>query len=163
MASDVYLQIEGIKGESTDDKHKDWIELVSVDWGVKQPTSGTLSTSGGHTIGRAEFSPLACAKIADLSSPKLMELCAAGKTIPKAKLRFVRADGSGSINYYEVELDNVLVAANKKTFAGSGLLHETFDLYYTKIKEKYTQQKIAGGTGGNTASGWDLASNKVAG
>lgn len=33
MASDVYLQIEGVKGESTDDKHKDWIELVGVDWG----------------------------------------------------------------------------------------------------------------------------------
>jgi type VI secretion system secreted protein Hcp len=28
MANDVYLQIEGIKGESLDDKHKDWIEVV---------------------------------------------------------------------------------------------------------------------------------------
>jgi type VI secretion system secreted protein Hcp len=28
MALDAYLQIEGIKGESTDDKHKDWIEVV---------------------------------------------------------------------------------------------------------------------------------------
>jgi type VI secretion system secreted protein Hcp len=28
MANDVYLQIEGIKGESTDDKHKEWIEVV---------------------------------------------------------------------------------------------------------------------------------------
>lgn len=28
MAIDAYLQIEGIKGESTDDKHKDWIECV---------------------------------------------------------------------------------------------------------------------------------------
>jgi type VI secretion system secreted protein Hcp len=31
-----------------------------------------------------------------------------------------------------------------------------------KIKWKYTQQKIAGGSGGNTAGGWDLATNKVA-
>ena len=30
MAIDVYLQIDGIKGESQDDKHKDWIELTSV-------------------------------------------------------------------------------------------------------------------------------------
>jgi type VI secretion system secreted protein Hcp len=28
MAIDVYLQIDGIKGESQDDKHKDWIEVV---------------------------------------------------------------------------------------------------------------------------------------
>jgi hypothetical protein len=27
-ATDVYLNIDGIKGESTDDKHKDWIEIL---------------------------------------------------------------------------------------------------------------------------------------
>jgi type VI secretion system secreted protein Hcp len=26
MAIDAYLQIEGIKGESADDKHREWIE-----------------------------------------------------------------------------------------------------------------------------------------
>lgn len=30
MASDVYLQIEGIKGESADGRHKDWIECQSA-------------------------------------------------------------------------------------------------------------------------------------
>jgi type VI protein secretion system component Hcp len=28
-AIDTFLNIDGIKGESTDDKHKDWIELQS--------------------------------------------------------------------------------------------------------------------------------------
>ena len=28
MAIDVYLQIDGIKGESTDDRHQGWIECV---------------------------------------------------------------------------------------------------------------------------------------
>jgi hypothetical protein len=32
MAIEAYLQIEGIKGESTDDKHKDWIEVSHVNW-----------------------------------------------------------------------------------------------------------------------------------
>lgn len=162
MASDVYLQIDGIKGESNDDKHKDWIELVGVSWGVAQPTGCTVSTAGGHTIGRAEFHPISCTKLVDLCSPKLMELVATGKTIPKARLSFVRADGGGSIRYYEIELDNVIVAYNIKSFAGAGLLHESFELRFTKIKERYTQQKIAGGTGGNTASGWDLATNMQA-
>jgi type VI protein secretion system component Hcp len=29
-------------------------------------------------------------------------------------------------------------------------------------ERRYTQQRIAGGAGGNTAGGWDLASNRVA-
>ena len=49
MAIDVYLQIDGIKGESQDDRHKDWIECTSVNWGVSQPRSATASTGGGHT------------------------------------------------------------------------------------------------------------------
>jgi type VI protein secretion system component Hcp len=49
MAIDVYLQIDGIKGESQDDKHKDWIEVTGVHWGIHQPRSATASTGGGHT------------------------------------------------------------------------------------------------------------------
>lgn len=99
MASDVYLQIDGVNGESNDDKHKGWIEVQAVDWGVVQPTAGTMSTAGGHTIGRAAFDAIHITKAADLASPKLMELAAQGKTIPKAKLEFFRADGGGPVKY----------------------------------------------------------------
>ena len=54
MAIDVYLQIDGIKGESTDNSHKDWIECKSVQWEVLQPKSATASTGGGHTAERTE-------------------------------------------------------------------------------------------------------------
>lgn len=34
-----------------------------------------------------------------------------GKTIPKAKLEFMRADGDGKpVKYYEVEMENVIIA-----------------------------------------------------
>lgn len=49
MAIGVYLQIDGIKGESQDSAHKDWIECTSVHWGILQPKSATASTGGGHT------------------------------------------------------------------------------------------------------------------
>jgi len=162
MAADVYLQIEGINGESNDEKHKNWMELESVDWGVTQPTAGTVSTAGGHTIGRAVFNSVRITKAVDLASPKLMELAAQGKTIPKVRLEFFRADGGGAVKYYEMVLENVLVSSNKKSYGGSGLLIDQFTLHFTKITEKYTQQKIGGGVGGSTVGGWDLAANKSA-
>lgn len=95
MAIDVYLQIDGIKGESADSAHQGWIELSSVNMGVVQPRSATASTSGGHTAERCEHRTLSISKLADLSSPTLMQHCSMGKTIPKAKLEFMRADGDG--------------------------------------------------------------------
>jgi type VI secretion system secreted protein Hcp len=35
-------------------------------------------------------------------------------------------------------------------------------LKFSKVKWRYTQQRIMGGAGGNTAGGWDLATNRVA-
>ncbi|KQQ89196.1 type VI secretion system tube protein Hcp [Massilia sp. Leaf139] len=163
MAIDVYLQIDGIKGESTDDKHKDWIECTTVNWGVSQPRSATASTGGGHTAERCVHEEVTIDKLADLASPILLQTCAAGKTIPKAKLEFMRADGQGDrIKYFEIELENVLIGAVRPKVEEGSIIQEEVKLKFSKIKWKYTQQKVTGGAGGNTSGGWDLATNKIA-
>ena len=45
MAADYFLKIDGIKGESLDDKHKDEIDVLSFSWGVSQ--SGSMAFGGG--------------------------------------------------------------------------------------------------------------------
>jgi type VI secretion system secreted protein Hcp len=162
MAIDVYLQIDGIKGESADDKHKDWIECKSVNWGVAQPKSATASTGGGHTAERCEHKDIVISKLADLSSPILLQTCAAGKTIPKARIEFMRADGQGErIKYFEIEIENVLIGAVTPEVEEGDILSESVGLKFSKVKWKYTQQKVAGGAGGNTSGGWDLSTNKI--
>lgn len=161
MAIDVYLQIDGIKGESQDSAHQGWIEISSAHWGVVQPRSATASTGGGHTAERCEHHTLSLSKLADLASPILMQTCSMGKTIPRAKLEFMRADGQGApVKYYEVELENVIVANMEQLVSEGSILHDSIGLRFSKVKWKYTQQKIGGGIGGNTAGGWDLASNR---
>jgi type VI secretion system secreted protein Hcp len=96
MAIDVYFQIDGIKGESQDSMHQGWIEISSAQWGVLQPRSAAASTGGGHTAERCEHRTLSLSKLSDLSSPILMQHCSMGKTIPKAKLEIMRADGHGN-------------------------------------------------------------------
>lgn len=163
MAIDAYLQLDGITGESTDAAHLGWIEITAAVWGVTQPRSASASTAGGHTAERCEHRTLSIGKLADLSSPLLLQLCSAGKTLPKAKLEFMRADGQGArIKYYEVELENVLVANMDQAVTEGAIMHDSIGLRFSKIKWKYTRQKIAGGSGGNTAGGWDLATNRTA-
>ena len=162
MAIDVYLQIDGIKGESTDSMHAGWIECTTVQWGMSQPKSATSSTGGGHTAERAELADITIQKLADLSSPILMQTCVMGKTLPRAKLEFLRADGQGErVRYFEIELENVLIGAVTPVVHEGNILSETVGLKFSKVRWKYTQQKVGGGAGGNTAGGWDLATNRV--
>lgn len=160
MAIDVYLQI---KGESADSAHQGWIELTSAQWGVLQPKSATASTGGGHTAERCEHQSVSITKLADLSSPIFMQTCSSGRTIPKAKLEFMRADSEGRpVKYYEVELENVLIGSVDQAVHEGSILHDTIGLKFSRVRWKYTQQKIGGGVGGNTAGGWDLSTNKIA-
>lgn len=162
MASDAYLQIDGIKGESQDVAHKGWIECMDVDFGVDQPRSASASTGGGHTAERAEFDDILVSKMTDLSTPILLQHCAMGKTIPKAKFEFMRADGDGKpIKYFEIELENVLISRCKPGLQPGAGMTEHLCLKFSRVKWTYTQQKITGGIGGSTIGGWDLSANKI--
>jgi type VI secretion system secreted protein Hcp len=69
-----------------------------------------MSSSGGHTAERVELEDITFSKLADLASPILMQYCAMGKTMPKAKFEFMRPDGAGQpIKCFEIELENVLI------------------------------------------------------
>ena len=65
MAFDAFLKIDGIPGESTDDKHKDWIEVLSFEFGMDQPSSATDSSAGGGTTERVDVDDLAVMKHID--------------------------------------------------------------------------------------------------
>ena len=121
MAVDAYLQIDGIKGESQDSAHRDWIECLNVHFGVDQPRSPVTSTSGGHTSARADFDDVVVSKLTDLSTPLLLQHCAMGKTIPKAKFEMFRADGNGErVKYFEMVLENVLIGSIKPGLTPTG-------------------------------------------
>ena len=49
MALDGFIKIDGIPGESSDEKYADWIEILSFGTGVRQTVSGTKSSAGGAT------------------------------------------------------------------------------------------------------------------
>lgn len=162
MAIDAYLQIDGIKGESTDDKHKHWIEVSKVLGSVHQPRASTVSTAGGMTAGKATLSDIMLEKLADLSSPLLRQHCAMGKTISKAVFEFMRSDGDGkAICYERMTLANVMISNVTYDSGGGGIMKEVVQLSYSRINWEHVKQSIRGGTDGSTLGGWDCAKNTV--
>jgi len=161
MAIDAYLQIGDIKGESTDDRHKNWIEVKDVTGAVHQPRAASVSTAGGMTSGRASLSDITFKKLADISSPALQQHCAMGKTIPKAVFEFMRADGDGKpIPYYKITLENVMISGVTFDSGADATIEELVHLAYSQIKWEYVKQGIRGGAEGSTLGGWDCAANK---
>ncbi len=178
MVHDSFLQIDGVKGESTDSAHKDWIEILSYAHAITQPASATAGSAGGGTIGRCKHDDFVITKYVDLASPKLYELCCSGKHISKVVIELMRASGDAPVKYMAIEMDQVVISRVKPvgpedavvegfvaptTKANDDLPIESISFNYGIIKWTYTQQKRTDGSkGGNVTGGWSLVENKTA-
>lgn len=161
MASDFLLEIEGIKGESSDSKHRGTIEISSFSWGVSQ--SGSFAAGGGGGAGKASFQDLHCTSEVNASSPNLMLACATGQHIKKAVL-YVRKAGGEQQDYYTVTLQDCLISSYQSGGHASGdpIPTDQFSLNFAKIEFEYKPQKADGTTGSAVKTGYDLKMNKKA-
>lgn len=175
---DAYLNLDGVKGEALDDKHKDWIELAGFGHEISQPVSQTVSSAGGAATGRTKHSDFLLHKYVDAASPKLYEAASNGKHFSKAKIEVCRAGGS-QVKFLEITLEEVMVShiqldspptngntpPNGSTTVASSTTNdlptESVSLNYGKIEWVYTQQKRKDGSGGgNVSAKYDLTAGK---
>ena len=161
---DTFVKIDGIPGECTDDKHKDWIEILSFSHGMSQPASVTASSAGGASAERCNHSDFQIAKLLDKASPKIYEICCSGKHIKEVTVEMCRAGGD-KMKYMEVKLADVIISSAAPSGASAnteGFPSESVSFNYGTIRWTYTQQKRADGSGGgNVTGGWSLIANKV--
>lgn len=161
MSFDTFMQVDGVEGESLDDAHKGWIELLSYHYDAVQSVSTTACSSGGATAGGVTLGDLRVSKYIDKATPKLFELCCRGSHIKKVTIRVHRA-GTEKFKYLDIVLEEVLIS----TVSGNGAEHaglpkETITLNYGRIKLEYSQQRRTdGGSAGVVSGGWDRVAKK---
>ena len=158
MAFDTFIKIDGIEGESSDDKHAGWIEVTSFNTGLSQITSATASSVGGASAERADFHDFSFTKQLDKASPKLALACADGTHIDSIIVEICRA-GTEKVKFMEYKMTNCIIGS-VKTVGGGEFPSEKVGIDFGKVQWAYTVQKRqGGGAAGNIAGGWDLQKN----
>ncbi|SMC24990.1 type VI secretion system secreted protein Hcp [Andreprevotia lacus DSM 23236] len=159
MASDIFLKIDGIDGESKDDKHANEIEIHSLQWSMSQAATMHAGTGGG--AGKVSIDDLVITHAVDKASPILMQSCMSGKHIPKAVLT-VRKAGEKPLDYYKITMTDVMISSVSPAGANNGNeLLETVGLAFSKVKIEYQPQGADGAaSGGAVVTEWDIKANK---
>lgn len=163
MATDMFLKLEGITGESEDSAHADWIEIISWSHSFSQPTSAVRSSSGA-TVEKANHSDLSITKYIDNATDAILTYCWNGNMIPTANIECFRADAESNtpIKYLLIEMEQVVVSNYSISAGGGDIPMENVSLSYGKVTYTYTQQKKADGTGGSQKPvSHDLVQNVV--
>jgi type VI secretion system secreted protein Hcp len=157
MAVDMFLMLDGIKGESADAKHKGEIDIQSFSWGMAQTGSGHRGSGSGS--GKVDVNDVAIVKLIDKASPSLMLACANGKHIPKGKIT-VRKAGENPLDYLTIDLENILISNYQTSHANvADTPTESFSLNFVKVKLEYWTQTDKGAKGENANFSWDVAQN----
>ena len=158
MSFDAFIKIDNIEGESADEKHQGWIEVIRYGMSLKQTVSRTASSVGGATAERAAFEDFNFIKELDKATAKLALACADGTHIDNIVIEVCRA-GTDKLKFMEYKLTNCILS-KIATKSGGAFPYEKVSINYGKIEWVYTLQKRAGGSAaGNVAAGWDLQRN----
>ncbi|WP_293504530.1 type VI secretion system tube protein Hcp [Roseateles sp.] len=136
-ANSYFLQIDGLQGDSTDARHKDWIDIESFSWGL------TLATSGG-SVGKATFSDLAWTQAVDSSTPAWFLDVATGKHIRTTTLDVVKA-GEGGASFFQMIFTDTVGTGLRITGSGDGLMADASMSSGSIVKLRYRAQDGKGG------------------
>lgn len=166
MAYDMFLNIDGIKSDSTDAAHKQWIEVVSYSHGMSQAVGGALSAQGVHTGGRADHQDFVIVKRLDSASPTLYQYCCMGKHIPNARFEMCRAMGEKTIFMVYLFKDLIVASCMPSGTADAEdpIPMEEISFRYGQINWEYTPTDPTGGgkKGAAVKTGWSTLQNKPA-
>ncbi len=165
MGFDGFIQLDGIKGDSTDDKHNDWIEVLAFNHSVTQVTGGSMSAQGTHAGGRVNIGDFHIVKRLDAASPTIFLRVCDGKPIPQVIIELCRAMGEKTV-FMKYTLKDVIISASRPTGAAEGedlIPTEEIELRAAEYHLEYTPTDPRGGgkTGPAVQSAWSTLQNKA--
>jgi type VI secretion system secreted protein Hcp len=163
MANDWnFLVIDGVKGESTDDKHPDAIQFLEWHWSGTNGGAYELSREGFKLASEPPDDPISVVAEVDKSTPELLAACAKGTHFKKATLYSRKEEESPDTHV--VTLNDVVVkSVNLGAMPGSDDTSAimSLELAFGGYEEKYTpiDRKSSSGFGTPIETSYSFVKN----
>ncbi|MGB6690040.1 MAG: type VI secretion system tube protein Hcp [Terracidiphilus sp.] len=140
MAVDYFLTLDGIQGESEDEKHKNDIQILSWSWGGSQTSS--VAGTGGSGAGKVSLSDFSVMTYFDKSTPKFFKSICAGTHIKTGEMNAIKS-GSDGKPYLKVDFKELFVTSLQIS-GSSEIPSVSISFSYNEIKIDYSTQNEQG-------------------
>ncbi len=156
---DYFLKIDGVAGESNDERHRGEIEVQSFSWG--ETVSASSGPGGGGGAGKVQRGDFTVVKRLDKSSPVLMIGCATGQHFRTAELT-ARKAGGAQREFFRITLEDVLISAYQTSGSPDGTAPQTdqITLSFARLAMGYKEQKPDGSLGDEVTGKFDFVANR---
>jgi type VI secretion system secreted protein Hcp len=156
-ADQIFMKLDGIRGASTDARHKDEIDITSYAQAFRNSVNFGFGSGGGS--GRVSCGDITVLKNIDRSSPDLIMQVTTGRHIRDGVITFT-AGGERPLDYYTVRMRDIVIdAVEQMDPPGEPGLTEKVSLKVRQFQFTFVPQDNKGQTGTPVSFGWDCASN----
>lgn len=134
-----FLKLGDIKGEATDQDHKDWILIDTMQSGINRSIPANAKDQQ-RTKGETSLSDVTMSRQVDKSSPKLWESVANGTFFKEVEVHFCTTVKNKQEPYMVYKLADVIVSSYSASFIHTGdpLPTELISLGFTKAEWIYS-------------------------
>jgi type VI secretion system secreted protein Hcp len=140
MAVDYFLKLDGIQGESQDEKHKNEIQVLSWSWGAANVSS--VSGTGGSGAGKVDLSDFNMMLNFDKATPKFFKTICKGTHIATGEFNAVKSGTDGK-PYLKVDFKEIFITSLQMSAAGE-VPAVSLSFTYNEIKIDYSMQDEKG-------------------
>jgi type VI secretion system secreted protein Hcp len=151
MSIDCHLKLDGVKGESTHDKHKDEITLLSFTGGESNSSN---SMGGGMAVGKGKVEPIHITMKYGTQSPVIAKHCFSGKHFTKGSIMCSIAGGKQE-DFLVIDMKEIFIMSHTVSANANGEVIEQVSMNYGDIEYKYKAQKADGSLAGEVKVGID--------
>ena len=156
----IYMQIDGIKGDATEEGHKEWLRVDSVQFGVGRAIATPVGAAKDRETSQPSVSDITVSRPQDGASAQLFQEACVGNKGKTVQIDFLTT-GDPAETYFTIKLTNTLVA-NYSLSSGGDKPTEALSLNFTKIEYDYKGSKEDRTAGGQKRAAFDLGLGKSA-
>jgi type VI secretion system secreted protein Hcp len=154
----IYLKVQGIDGEATEDQHKKWIEATSVNSPVARRVPEGSFGNDAKSKGALTFGNIEMSRKVDSSTIPLAKNAALGTIYTTVEIHVTTPLTDGEKNLIEYKLTNAIIVSHDVSVTAMGggssqSMDEHLSLNFSKIEWKYRKYKDDGGADG-VVDGW---------
>jgi type VI secretion system secreted protein Hcp len=154
----IYMDFDGIKGEATQEDHKQWIDILSLSWGAGRSVSTTAGSASNREASEPHLSDVQIVKLFDDSSTDLFVNACTGNEGKTVKIELTTT-GSPSKTYCTYTLSNALISSYSVSSSGDRPT-ESVGISFTKLEFKFTPYDDKNKPLGSKTVSYDLATTK---
>ena len=152
--ADIFMKINGLNGEATDENHMEWIDVLSVSESLHAPDTG--ATGSTRQRGSVVFDDIVVTKELDKTSPKLREALAQGMVYALIEIEITRnCVGQEAIFKYDF-INSSLTSVSLQGTDSDALPVEMLSLNFEEIKWVYTELDESCAKQGEVESSWKV-------